>query len=386
MPLTPKERRLAGMKAQTRIDAFGRSDSPATLTKPEMTPLQEARYDAAVAGHRAELEAEPFEARRRRHGFDPQPMDLESAKTAARIGGEMIVGVSPAGPAIDIRDLHQAWEEKDIGTAALAGVGLVPGVGDLAKGIGKAAKKGSARAARETAAQATRAERLWKEMGTESPYFKKWFGDSKVVDDTGKPQVLYHGTGSDFESFSDAHIGKTSDAGYYGRGFTFSTDPKIASHYAGKAQSRSKGAPSVMPVFVQAVKPLRMGADITKEPFFEEIVEIAEDLYFKRGLPTGLPALRKRVEAWRGIVFRNSSALMQQGSPWRAEAIREYALRNGHDSVIVSGRAHHQGAGEIIVFEPTQIKSATGNTGAFDPLDPDITASRETGPKTTQTA
>ena len=37
----------------------------------------------------------------------------------------------------------------------------------------------------------------WREKGTESKYFKKWFGDSKVVDETDKPLVVYHGTESD---------------------------------------------------------------------------------------------------------------------------------------------------------------------------------------------
>ena len=32
--------------------------------------------------------------------------------------------------------------------------------------------------------------------------FWKWFGDSKVVDDQGRPLVVYHGTVADFSSFS----------------------------------------------------------------------------------------------------------------------------------------------------------------------------------------
>ncbi len=47
----------------------------------------------------------------------------------------------------------------------------------------------------ENRAEIEEAARLWAEMGTESPYFKKWFGDSKVVDAEGKPLVVYHGTG-----------------------------------------------------------------------------------------------------------------------------------------------------------------------------------------------
>ena len=34
-----------------------------------------------------------------------------------------------------------------------------------------------------------------------TPAFKKWFGDSKVVDANGDPLVVYHGTDQDFSVF-----------------------------------------------------------------------------------------------------------------------------------------------------------------------------------------
>src|SRR5690606_20304992 len=40
----------------------------------------------------------------------------------------------------------------------------------------------------------------WVQVRT--PAFKAWFGDSKVVDDQGKPLVVYHGTAADFSIFS----------------------------------------------------------------------------------------------------------------------------------------------------------------------------------------
>ena len=43
---------------------------------------------------------------------------------------------------------------------------------------------------------------LYRDMGTESPFFKAWFGNSKVVDDAGKPLTTYHGTTHDFTSFN----------------------------------------------------------------------------------------------------------------------------------------------------------------------------------------
>lgn len=45
------------------------------------------------------------------------------------------------------------------------------------------------------------AAKLWNEKGIDSPYFKKWFGKSKVVDENGEPLVVYHGTDKQFTSF-----------------------------------------------------------------------------------------------------------------------------------------------------------------------------------------
>jgi hypothetical protein len=36
---------------------------------------------------------------------------------------------------------------------------------------------------------------------TKTPAFKKWFGDSKVVDENGEPLVVYHGTDKEFKKF-----------------------------------------------------------------------------------------------------------------------------------------------------------------------------------------
>lgn len=66
------------------------------------------------------------------------------------------------------------------------------------------------------------AQKEWEEKGTESKYFKKWFGESKVVDEAGKPLVVYHGSPNEFEEFN-------SDITLYGdvsKGFNFFTNKK----------------------------------------------------------------------------------------------------------------------------------------------------------------
>lgn len=45
------------------------------------------------------------------------------------------------------------------------------------------------------------AEELYRGMGTESPFFKAWFGKSKVVDEDGLPLPVYHGTTEQFDIF-----------------------------------------------------------------------------------------------------------------------------------------------------------------------------------------
>lgn len=45
---------------------------------------------------------------------------------------------------------------------------------------------------------------------TQTPEFKKWFGNSKVVDKDGKPLVVYHGTNKEITKFSGKKIGRSS--------------------------------------------------------------------------------------------------------------------------------------------------------------------------------
>lgn len=66
---------------------------------------------------------------------------------------------------------------------------------------------------------------------TDTPAFKAWFGNSKVVDDEGDPLNVYHGTTGNFEVFD---IKKTYKDSYVGRGFYFTSNPHDADkNYAG---------------------------------------------------------------------------------------------------------------------------------------------------------
>lgn len=67
--------------------------------------------------------------------------------------------------------------------------------------------------------------------------FYKWFGDSKVVDEEGRPLVVYHGTADKIETFSKDYAGMTTGNNEYGA-FFFANDRDIAEDYSRQAYIR----------------------------------------------------------------------------------------------------------------------------------------------------
>lgn len=69
-----------------------------------------------------------------------------------------------------------------------------------------------------------------------SPTFDDWFAESKVVDQAGKPLVVFHGSpNSGIKSFDRALEGSNTGAAdeYHGLGgFYFTDDPNVADTYA----------------------------------------------------------------------------------------------------------------------------------------------------------
>jgi hypothetical protein len=166
--------------------------------------------------------------------------------------------------------------------------------------------------------------------------FDNWFGYSHVVDENGKPMVLYHGTDANFSTFDLSKSG-ASDHGWYGVGHYLTSNPELGSAYSGykntKAISGDEIHPgqNVMPVYARLENPYIW--------------------------PENRPAATSREEA---------------------EKITHELKMLGHDGVIAPNKyvdGHEGKFWETVVFAPHQIKSATGNSGHFDPSNPDITKS-----------
>lgn len=69
---------------------------------------------------------------------------------------------------------------------------------------------------------------------------------SPVLDESGKPQIFYHGTKSDFTDFR-------ASGGEYGKGIYFSADPNTAGMYASRADGA--GGENIRPVLLAMKNP-----------------------------------------------------------------------------------------------------------------------------------
>lgn len=195
----------------------------------------------------------------------------------------------------------------------------------------------------------------------QTPSFKRWFGDSKVVDRQGKPLVMYHGTQSDFNEFRSSR-----QAG----GLLYVTDkPEVASGYAiegGGWESMGNAEDKVnLDLF------LKEYPNPTDEDFARYIGElpygvdsVATMREFQQGLSEGGNVMPLYVRAERPMGSRESPIGWREAERMGAAAIRA----KGYDSIWVT----EQGGVALAVLDPVQLKSATGNDGGFSPSNPDV--------------
>jgi len=93
---------------------------------------------------------------------------------------------------------------------------------------------------------------------TTTPEFKKWFGKSAVVDETGKTLVVYHGTGrgKDFNVFGEVVEKKGYSNAH--RLWYFTKDLDMANTFAGYTKQTglyNGTSGSIMPVYLSIKNP-----------------------------------------------------------------------------------------------------------------------------------
>ena len=173
-------------------------------------------------------------------------------------------------------------------------------------------------------------ERQWVQVQT--PAFKEWFGNSKVVDENGEPLVVYHGTSArvDFSKFEPmSHFGTAEAADFR--------------NYGGRGRS--------FPVFLSIKNPLK-STDNNHKGSPEWPIHLIEE----------------------GDVVSDNEFFMAEkrySDDYETETknIIKLLTQKGFDGATYRNVTEDPGHYSYITFSPNQIKSAIGNTGQFSPSD-----------------
>lgn len=111
---------------------------------------------------------------------------------------------------------------------------------------------------------------------TETAAFKKWFGSSKVVDENGKPIIMYHGTPKSFNQFN------TNESGaLLGRGSYFTAQVSDATAYAGGNKPMQTYLSIQNPYYVNSVMEQIPSRQKLKELGHDGVILLNEDKSIK---------------------------------------------------------------------------------------------------------
>ena len=271
---------------------------------------------------------------------------------------------------------------------------------------------------------------------TDTPAFKRWFGNSTIVWPDGQPKVMYHGTARDITVFRPKQAGAiflTDDPAFAegfadasanwiyeneGQGF-LATEPtpeavnhlirKIGQYYSdpdmrdvsdmlvdevmawsagtaelggklvdylaeGRPQSRQLGM-NIMPLYVKAERPFDYRNPAHRKKVIQHLLTGEHMVPDGSGKPTwamepGQPSLR--TASVIDMMLSDESTAASNWTTIEDDNFQAALKELGFDSFYVQ----ESGVRNLAVYDPAQVKSATGNSGAFDPANPDIRYSR----------
>lgn len=240
----------------------------------------------------------------------------------------------------------------------------------------------------------------------DTPEFKQWFGDSKVINKDGTPKVMYHGTARDITEFKP----KQANAIFVTDNPNFAEDfSDTSKDFMRKEFWNSLDINEQNKMILDALNDAKKAKEITPKRYktlteqfhpdygfsWSSIPSEAEDRVHSAidmQLPTGPNLMPVYVSAqdpfdYNDSTHRNDLYRQLQKSynfsddpnimyeiklgKWEtieSQVVQEAIKKLGHDGFYIS----EGGQRNLAVYNPSQIKSATGNIGTFDKSNPDI--------------
>lgn len=220
--------------------------------------------------------------------------------------------------------------------------------------------------------------------------FKKWFGKGTLVHKDGTPMVFYHGTKEDFTEFklSDGNV----DWIYFTPDPDFATEMAInrpfpkrledenldPNRYEGDVSEDLAGI-NIIPAFLNA-----------KEIFDPRNSTHIDDLYnylsaYREALEGEVAEAQSerdfdRVKEAKSEILRTmlSKQVLEDGyfGTYEVDLISNFLKSNGYDGILLSEFSSpndpRYGFNTLAIWDTKGVKSATANSGAFDPESSDI--------------
>lgn len=194
------------------------------------------------------------------------------------------------------------------------------------------------------------------------PNFARWFEGSKAVDEYGEPLMLTHGTlsGQINEFRPGSHFGTPLQANTRIEALTenlaelknwpgYTDIVEMKKVIDRKYPNLGRERPTNIPVYLSVQNPKRMEDHLGNS--WEDRIRVARD------------------EGYDSIVYLNRAELSDDAH----DAILKEELQRGASLTDDEIRALvPEVADSYVIFDPRQVKSATGNRGTYDPDNPDI--------------
>lgn len=207
----------------------------------------------------------------------------------------------------------------------------------------------------------------------DTPQFKDWFGDSKIVNADGTPKVMYHGTARDISEFQpkQANAIFVTDDPKFAEDFSKLSEDYIIREVLGKIPAAQREE-----LFNKADAIAKR--DGTYAP--DEVNNLAREL-----LRSSANIMPVYVSAQNPFDYENLSHIKKLKEVY-GDADTLKAIRQGSYTAIESNDVQEAikfagfdgfyveeaGRKNLAVYNPEQIKSATGNSGMYDKYNPDI--------------
>lgn len=221
--------------------------------------------------------------------------------------------------------------------------------------------------------QTALAKQEWKKKGTESKFFKKWFGNSKVVDENGKPLIVYHGSEENFDTFDRSKLGsKSMDIMSY-LGFHFTPNKEMAERLFVKANT------DIMPVYLNIKNPyIAKESDLVKEAllFAKKNNKIPSSVNLEKIFK--MPYFSQDGKSIINVLSDDASKIYYDETPLidYKDITMDYLnhlKEQGYDGIKYINQIEwaDENRYDYIAFKPEQIKSVN-NQGTFDASNPNI--------------